>query len=71
MPNVFGELLGVLQPAIPCSTVRDEPGHLLGFISGIVNILRLGDNTWIIILPGFIRGHYCTVLSAKKRALVK
>ena len=71
MPNVFGELLGVLQPAIPCSTVRDEPGHLLGFISGIVNILRLGDNTWIIILPGFIRGHYCTVLSVMKRTFFR
>ncbi len=67
MPDVFGEFLGILQPTIPRSTVRDEPSHLLGFIFSIVNILRLGDDTWIIILPGFIRGHYCTVLSVMKR----
>ena len=67
MPNVFGELLGVLQSAIPRATVWHKPGHLLSFIASIINTLGLRDDAWIIILPGLIWGHYCTVLSAMKQ----
>lgn len=66
MPNVFWELLGVLQSAVPRATVGHKPGHLLSFIAGIINTLGLRDHAWIIILPGLIGGHYCTVLSAMK-----
>jgi len=65
--DVLLQFMGVLEPAIPRSTVGHKPSHFLGLIDGVVDILLLLLHLCIVVLPFFIGRNNSTVPSAKNK----
>lgn len=66
---IFLKLMGILETAIPRSTVGHKPGHFLGLVDGVVDILLLLLHLCVVVLPLFIGCNNCTIPSAKKNMI--